>query len=93
MNLAREHCWKHCLGLEDSDGVLNMVEDKVEGCHPLHVPDGEGATLLYQQVNNLHCSQVPLACLKIHVLKSLLSILPSLQCVYENVCVQESLAV
>ncbi len=31
-----------------------MVEDKVEGCDPLHVPDGEGATLLYQQVNNLN---------------------------------------
>jgi hypothetical protein len=54
MNPAPEHCWKHCLGLEDSDGVLNMVKDKVEGCHPLHVPDGEGGTLLYRKVNNLN---------------------------------------
>jgi hypothetical protein len=69
MNLAREHCWKHCLGLEDSDRVLNMVEDKVEGGNSVHVPDGEGATLLYQQVNNLHRSQVPLASLKVHLIK------------------------
>jgi hypothetical protein len=49
-----QHCWKRCLGLEDSDGVLNMVGDKVEGGDPLHVPDGEGAILLYQQVNNFN---------------------------------------
>ncbi len=49
-----EHCWKHCLGLEDSDRVLNVVEDKVKGSDPVHVPDGEGGTLLYQQVNNLN---------------------------------------
>jgi hypothetical protein len=29
--------------LEDSDGVLNMIEDKVKGSDPgVHVPDGEG---------------------------------------------------
>jgi hypothetical protein len=54
MNPAPDHCWKHCLGLEDSDGVLNMVEDKVEGGDAVPVPDGEGGTLLYQQVNNLN---------------------------------------
>jgi hypothetical protein len=69
MNPAPEHCWKHCLGLEHSDGVLNMVEDKVEGRDPFHVPDGEGGTLLYQQVNNLHSSQVTLASLKIYISK------------------------
>jgi hypothetical protein len=67
MNPAPEHCWKHCLGLEDSDRVLNMVEDKVEGGDPVHVPDGKGATLLYQQINNLHRSQVPLASLNIYI--------------------------
>jgi hypothetical protein len=54
INSAPEHCWKHCLGLEDSDGVLNVVEDKVERCDPIPVPDGEGGTLFYQQVNNLN---------------------------------------
>ena len=67
MNPAQYHSWKHCLGLEHSNRVLNVVEDKVEGCDPLHVPDGEGGTLLYQQVNNLHSSKVPLASLKVHL--------------------------
>jgi hypothetical protein len=31
-----------------------VVEDKVEGGDSVHVPDGEGGTLLYQQVNNLN---------------------------------------
>jgi hypothetical protein len=53
-NSDPEHCWKHCLRLEDSDGVLNMVKDKVEGGDAVPVPDGEGGTLLYQQVNNFN---------------------------------------
>jgi hypothetical protein len=53
-NSDPEHCWKHCLRLEDSDGVLNMVKEKVEGGDAVPVPDGEGGTLLYQQVNNLN---------------------------------------
>ncbi len=44
-----------------------MVKDKVEGGDAVPVPDGEGGTLLYQQVNNLHRSQVPLASLKVHL--------------------------
>jgi hypothetical protein len=70
-----------------------MVEDKVKGGDPLHVSDGEGATLLYQQINNLHRSQVPLASLNIYLKKNFLGILLFLQCIYENVCVQENLAV
>jgi hypothetical protein len=29
MNLAPEHYWNHCLGLKHSDGVLNVIKDKV----------------------------------------------------------------
>ena len=68
-NSDPEHCWKHCLRLEDSDGVLNMVKDKVEGGDAVPVPESEGGTLLYQQVNNLHSSQVTLASLKIYISK------------------------